>query len=37
MVARLTPDQKAVFKSRQGQQLDIFEFLLHLQSKAAIR
>ncbi len=37
MVARLTPDQKAVFKSRRGQQMDIFDFPLHLQSKAAIR
>jgi hypothetical protein len=26
-----------VFKSRRGQQMDIFKFPLHLQSKAAIR
>jgi hypothetical protein len=25
-----------VFKSRRGQQMDIFKFPLHLQSKAAI-
>ncbi len=46
LIAQLTPwrngsasdsrSEGCVFKSRRGQQMDIFKFPLHLQSKAAI-